>query len=148
MLRNIQRQVRTMGFTFSSRQWNHPLTYILRLYDERLASLDHELTLLTQPSPTHPELHAMVRALDARRATKLEVEQATLYYKRKTLEVKSVAERSQIHSQYSQTVRGIREKKLEEVGEQWYQIQRDRRKWNGGIPGTSPLACIINIPTD
>lgn len=58
-------------------------------------------------------------------------------YKLKTLQIRTVAERSQIHSQYMQTARGVREKKLEEVGEQWYQIQRDRRNWNGSVPGKS-----------
>lgn len=107
-----------------------------RLYDERVAQLTNELALLTQPDPTHPEYLAMVQCLDQRRDEKIQHEQILLQYKLKALEIKSVAERSQLHSQYFQTVRAVREKKLEEVGEQWYQIQRDRRGWEGSGSAT------------
>ena len=106
-----------------------------RLYDERLGQLTHELTLLQEPNPTHTDFQAMLHCLDARRDEKIELEGTLLHYKVKALQTKSVAERSQIHSQYFQAVRSTREQKLEEVGEQWYQIQRDRRGWDGGVPG-------------
>ena len=83
----------------------------------------------------------MLQALDARREKKIEVEQVALRYKLQALQVKTVGERSQVHSQYFQTARAIREKKMEDVGAQWYQIQRDRRNWNGNPPGKS----ILNI---
>lgn len=102
-----------------------------RLYDERVAQLTNELALLTQPTPTHPEYLVILQCLDQRRDEKIHLDQVLLEYKVKALEIKSVAERSQIHSQYFQTVRAIRERKLEEVGEQWYQIQRDRRGCEG-----------------
>lgn len=102
-----------------------------RLYDERVVQLTSELTLLTQPSPNDPDYLAMIQCLDQRRDEKIQLEQVLLQYKLKALETKSVAERSQLHSQYFQTVRAVRERKLEEVGEQWYQIQRDRRGWEG-----------------
>ena len=105
--------------------------FIRRLYDERVAQLTNELVQLTQPSPNHPEYIAMIQCLDQRCDEKIQHEQVLLEYKLKALETKSVAERSQLHSQYFQTVRAVREKKLEEVGEQWYQIQRDRRGWEG-----------------
>ena len=73
----------------------------------------------------------MLRCLDQRRDEKIHHEEVLLDYKIKALETKSVAERSQLHSQYFQTVRAVRERKLEEVGEQWYQIQRDRRGCEG-----------------
>ena len=73
----------------------------------------------------------MLQCLDQRRDEKIHLEHVLLEYKIKALETKSVAERSQLHSQYFQTVRAIRERKLEEVGEQWYQIQRDRRGCEG-----------------
>ncbi|KAI9842311.1 MAG: hypothetical protein M1838_003180 [Thelocarpon superellum] len=111
-----------------------------RLFDERLNQLSHELALLTQPNQTHPEYQAMLQCLDVRRDEKIELEQTLLSYKLRALEVKSVAERSQIHSQYYQSVRAIREKKLEEAGEQWYQIQRDRRSWDGGVSGSCRLS--------
>ncbi|KAI9872610.1 MAG: hypothetical protein M1830_001418, partial [Pleopsidium flavum] len=102
-----------------------------KLYDERVAQLTSELALLTQSSPNHPDYLAMIQCLDQRRDEKIQHEQILLHYKLKALETKSIAERSQLHSQYFQTVRAVRERKLEEVGEQWYQIQRDRRGWEG-----------------
>ncbi len=86
----------------------------------------------------------MLRALDARRDQKIEVEQVALRYKLKALQLKTVGERSQIHGQYFQTARAIREKKMEDVGALWYQIQRDRRNWNGSPPGRfsfDPFTC-------
>ncbi|KAI9789360.1 MAG: hypothetical protein M1835_001727 [Candelina submexicana] len=109
-------------------------TFKDKLYDERLAQLNNELELLSQPNPTHPEYLAMMRCIDARLQEKISHEQTLLSYKIRALEVKCVAERSQLHSQYFQEVRDIREKKLEEAGEQWYQIQRDRRSWDGSVP--------------
>ncbi|KAI9722591.1 MAG: hypothetical protein M1812_001522 [Candelaria pacifica] len=109
-------------------------TFKDKLYDDRLAQLNNELELLNQPNPTHPEYLAMMQCIDARLREKINHEQTLLSYKIRALEVKSVAERSQLHSQYFQDVREIREKTLEKVGEQWYQIQRDRRGWDGSVP--------------
>ncbi|KAH0547992.1 hypothetical protein GP486_008266, partial [Trichoglossum hirsutum] len=104
------------------------------LYEERLAQLDHELSLLAGPNPSHPEYLAALQCIDARRDEKIAHENKLLEYKIKTLEITSVAERSQIHSQYFQDVRTIRENRLEGLGEQWYKIQRDRRGWEVGVP--------------
>ncbi|KAI9824254.1 MAG: hypothetical protein M1832_002061 [Thelocarpon impressellum] len=112
----------------------HFATFRDRLYDERMGQLTNELALLNQPESTHPELLAMLQCIDARRDEKIQLENTVLQYKLKALQMKCVAERSQMHSQYFQTVRAVREKKLEEVGEQWYQIQRDRRGWDGSVP--------------
>ncbi|KAI9819579.1 MAG: hypothetical protein M1827_007029 [Pycnora praestabilis] len=105
-----------------------------KIYDERLASLSNALVLLKQPNPSHPEYLAMLQCIDARRDEKINLENTLLRYKIKSLEMKSIAERSQLHSQYFQTTRAVRENKLEEVGEQWYQIQRDRRGLEGTVP--------------
>ncbi|KAI9798868.1 MAG: hypothetical protein M1833_004371 [Piccolia ochrophora] len=105
-----------------------------RLYEDRMAQLNIEEASLTGPNPTHPEYLAMLGAIDTHRDKKLELEQKILQYKMQALEVKTVAERSQIHSQFFQTIRAAREQILEEIGEQWYQIQRDRRGWGGGVP--------------
>jgi hypothetical protein len=112
-----------------------------RLYEERLAQLDHELSLLSGPNPTHPEYLAMMQCIDARRDEKIAHENKLLAYKIQTLEITTVAERSQIHSQYFQDVRTIRENHLEGLGEQWYKIQRDRRGWEGGVPGKCLYVC-------
>ncbi len=108
-----------------------------RLYDERLAQLSAELTLLTQPNSTHPEYLAMLHSLDVRREEKLKLDQILYEYKLGAIQTKHVAQRSQIHSQYYQTVRQIREVKLEEAGDKWYQIQRDRRGFEGSVSGES-----------
>ncbi|KAI9882756.1 MAG: hypothetical protein M1823_005496 [Watsoniomyces obsoletus] len=100
-----------------------------KLYDERLQQLNHELSLLTQPEPTHPEHLAMLQCLDARRDEKIRHEQRQFRYKFNTMERKYVGERSQIHGQYFQTVRDIREKYLDESGELWYTMQENRRQW-------------------
>ena len=55
-------------------------------------------------------------------------------YKVGALKTKSVAERSQIHSGYFQTVRDIREKHLERISEHFYRIQRDRFKSDSAPP--------------
>lgn len=46
----------------------------------------------------------------------------------------AVSKRSQILSQYQQEVRETREKKLELLGKQWYEIQHDRRSYAGSVP--------------
>jgi hypothetical protein len=51
-----------------------------------------------------------------------------------TLKNYAVAKRSQILVQYQQDVRDIREKKLEQLGKQWYEIQHDRRSCAGTVP--------------
>lgn len=46
----------------------------------------------------------------------------------------AVARRSQILVQFQQEVRDIRERKLEQLGKQWYEIQHDRRSYAGSVP--------------
>jgi hypothetical protein len=46
----------------------------------------------------------------------------------------AVARRSQILVQFQQEVRDIREKNLEQLGKQWYEIQHDRRSYAGSVP--------------
>lgn len=99
-----------------------------RLYDERIAGINHELNLLAASQPSHPEFIRQVEAVHKYRDEKFEVEQKLLVYKVGALKNKSVAERSQIHSQFFQTVRDIRERHLERLSEHFYRIQRDRFK--------------------
>ncbi|EXJ78286.1 hypothetical protein A1O3_09447 [Capronia epimyces CBS 606.96] len=108
-----------------------------RLYDERIAGINHELALLSEPKPSHPELLRQLEAVKKYRDDKFEVEQKLLVYKIGALKNKAVAERSQIHSQYFQTVRDIREKYLERISEHFYRIQRDRFKTDSAIPNFS-----------
>jgi hypothetical protein len=98
-----------------------------------LASINHDLTLLHQPHPTHPDFVAQLRLLDVRRDEKIRLEGVGLDFKLVALSTKSVAERSIILSQYFQETRKIRDDTLSDLGEELYQI---RRGWEElDIPG-------------
>lgn len=114
-----------------------------KLYDERLAQLSNEYVSLTSPHSSHPDYVAKLQCVDARRDRKIHLEQVLYQYKLKALQTKFMAMRSQIHSQYYQTARDVREQKLEEVGERLYKMQRDRRQWEGIVPD-----CAFMFPKD
>ncbi|RMZ84567.1 hypothetical protein DV737_g1079, partial [Chaetothyriales sp. CBS 132003] len=110
-----------------------------RLYDERIAAINRELAQLAEPVPVHPELLKQLEVVKRWRDQKFEIEQKLLVYKIGALKNKSLAERSQIHSAYFQTVRDVREKHLERLSEHFYRIQRDRFK-------TAPAMASFTIP--
>ena len=89
---------------------------------------------MKQANPTHPEYLAMMQCIDARRDEKIRVADKMKEYEIQTLRNFAVAKRSQILVQYQQEVRDIREKKLEQLGKQWYEIQHDRRSYSGSVP--------------
>jgi hypothetical protein len=99
-----------------------------RLCDEQIAQYEQELEMLKQPNCTHPEYLAMVQAVDERRAGKIAYEKQLLEYKQQTLERTIIAERHQIHSQYFQTVRDVREEILSDCNQRIYELQRGRRQ--------------------
>jgi hypothetical protein len=103
------------------------------LYEERLAQLDAEEAMLRQDKPTHPEYLAMLQCVDARRDDKLRIEARLTEFRLETMQRSAVGKRSQILSQFYQEVRGIREKKLETLGKQWYEIQHDRRGYGSNV---------------
>ena len=105
-----------------------------RLYDERIAAINHELAQLDEKVPSHPELLRQLEAVRKYRDDKFEVEQKLLVHKVGALKNKSVADRSQIHSAYYQTVRDVREAHLERLSEHFYRIQRDRFKSETAMP--------------
>ena len=107
------------------------LTCLVRLFDERLAHYNEELMQLSQTDVTHPEYLAMMECIDQRRDDKTQYEQTLLKYKLIALEKQSNAERAQYHSQYMQTVREVRDRILEQVSKELYQIQRERRVLEG-----------------
>lgn len=100
----------------------------LRLCDEQIAQCELELEMLRQPNCAHPEYLAMIQCIDDRRAGKIAYEKQLLEYKQQCLERTTVAERHQIHSQYFQTVRDIREDILSECNQRIYELQRGRRQ--------------------
>ncbi|KAL1870295.1 hypothetical protein VTK73DRAFT_2670 [Phialemonium thermophilum] len=105
-----------------------------RLYQERLEQLDQEEAMLTGDNPTHPEYLAMLRCIDERRDERIRVSKLELQFKMDTLKRKAVSERAQILSQYFQSVRESREKVLEALGKEWYEIQQKRRRFANTVP--------------
>ncbi|KAL8943543.1 MAG: hypothetical protein Q9216_001001 [Gyalolechia sp. 2 TL-2023] len=105
-----------------------------KLYDERLASCDAELAMLAGPTITHPALLSMKAVLDQRREEKIQYENKLLKYKLGCLENKSKAEKAQVHGQYMQSVREIRDQDLEQANKKWYQIHKERRSRDDDVP--------------
>lgn len=99
-----------------------------KLYDERISQINRELTQLSEPETSHPELLKQLECVNKYRDDKSTVEQKLLVYKIQSLKQKSIADRSQIQSQYFQTVRDVREQHLERISEHFYRIQRERFK--------------------
>lgn len=104
-----------------------------RLYEDRLAQLDAEEAMLRQDKPTHPDYLAMLQCVDARRDEKLRIEARLTELRLETLQRSAVGKRSQILAQFYQDVREIRERKLEALGNQWYEIQHDRRGYGSNV---------------
>ncbi|KAF2035971.1 hypothetical protein EK21DRAFT_53397 [Setomelanomma holmii] len=98
-----------------------------KLCDEQIAQHERELEMLKQPNCVHPEYLAMIKCIDERRADKIAYETKLLEYKQRNLEVVTTAERHQMHSQYFQTVRHVREEILEESNQRVFELQRGRR---------------------
>jgi hypothetical protein len=90
--------------------------------------------MLREDNPTHPDYLAMMQCIDARRDEKIRNSEKLREYELQSLKKYAVAKRSQILVQYQQNVRDIREKKLEQLGKQWYDIQHDRRSYAGSVP--------------
>lgn len=90
--------------------------------------------MLTGDNPTHPEYLAMLQCLEERRAEKIRLSNLELQFKLSVLRHRAVAERAQIMSQFYQAVRDSREKALEELGQEWYDIQQERRRAANTIP--------------
>lgn len=105
-----------------------------RLYDERMEQLNREEAMLRQENPNHPEYLAMMQCIDAQRDEKVRIAEKLREFEFQTLKISAIAKRSQILTQYQQEVRELREKKLEELGNKWYDIQHDRRSYAGSVP--------------
>lgn len=105
-----------------------------RLYEERLKELNEEEALLTSENPTHPEYLAMMECIDSRRDDRLRISEIEYRFDMDALNRWAVARRAQILSQYYQSVRESREKTMDELGKQWYEIQHERRKNANPIP--------------
>lgn len=105
-----------------------------RLYQERLELLNQEEAMLTCENPTHPEYLAMLKCIEERRQERIRRSEVELQLKLSVLRRRAVGERAQMMSQYYQAVRESREKVLEELGQEWYEIQQERRRYANTIP--------------
>ncbi len=110
------------------------LTSMPRIYDERIAQCNQEISVLERPMPVHAEFLAMKEAIDQRRDQKVEYETDLMRLKLMTLQRESIANKSQAHSQYMQTVREVRDSYLESLNKKYYQVQRERRSCEGDVP--------------
>ncbi|KAK3675497.1 hypothetical protein LTR78_004580 [Recurvomyces mirabilis] len=97
------------------------------LYNERIASTNAELRMLEQPDCQHPEYLAQVACVDARREKQMREAQAFYHYRLTSIRQRTIGERAQLHSQYFQCMRDMREDHLYSLGEDWYNIQKERR---------------------
>lgn len=98
------------------------------LHNERLTSIDGELALLEQSHCTHPEYLRLMTCVEQRRAKQEREAKAYFQYRIQSIGQRTLGERSQLHSQYFQTIRELREDALEKLGEDWCSIQRERRQ--------------------
>jgi hypothetical protein len=105
-----------------------------RIYDDRLTQLNDELVQLQSATPSHTEYIAMLKCIEQRRDEKIRLATKLFEYQVKALKTKSVAERSQINSQFFQFNRDLRETYLEKVGDEMSRIKSDR--W--GAEGSTP----------
>lgn len=95
--------------------------------------------MLNRPNPTHPDFIMLKKVIDKHLEDKIQYERTLLKYKLIALQKKSIAEKAQIHSQYMQSVRDIRERTLEQLQKESYQLQRERRHVEGDVPDYSYL---------
>lgn len=93
--------------------------------------------MLNCDNPTHPEYLAMLKCIDERRDERIRLSGLELQFRMDVLRRRAVAERAQIMTQFYQSVRASREKVLEELGQDWYEIQYERRRQANNIPDYS-----------
>lgn len=99
-----------------------------KLFNERLATVDQELEMLNRKECNHPEYLRQVASVDARREKQKKEARAFYRFKLDSLRRTTLGERSQLHSQYFQHGRELRENVMYRLGEDWYKIQKERRQ--------------------
>lgn len=101
-----------------------------KMVDEKLDAANAELDLLNQQDSKHPEYLRQVACVDARRAKQVSEAHAFYKFKLESLRRSTLGERSQLHSQYFQHARQLREDVMQQLGDDWYKIQNERRQNN------------------
>lgn len=95
--------------------------------NERIAALNYELEMLQQPDCQHPDYLRQVACVDARRDKQVREAQAYYRYRFASVRQRTLGDRAQLQSQYHQSVRDMREETMSALGEDWCNIQRERR---------------------
>lgn len=90
--------------------------------------------MLTSDNPTHPEYLAMMQCIDSRRTERLRVADLEYRFNMTALDDWAVARRAQILTQYFQSARETRERYIDDLGREWYEIQHERRRVANPIP--------------
>lgn len=99
-----------------------------KIFSERLAAVDAELESLHQADCKHPEFLRQNACVEARHQKQVSEAKAFYKYKLDSLRRSTLGERSQLHSQYFQHIRELREDVMSKLGEDWYNIQKERRE--------------------
>ncbi|KAK1024878.1 Transcriptional regulatory protein [Friedmanniomyces endolithicus] len=99
-----------------------------KLYDERLATMNAELSMLAQPDCQHAEYLRQVACVNARREKQMREAQAFYHYRLTSIRQRTLGDRSQLQSQYHQHIREMRESIMYQLGEEWHNIQKERRQ--------------------
>lgn len=97
---------------------------------EKLAATNAELDLLHQADSRHPEYLRQIACVDVRKAKQVSEAHAFYKFKLESLLRTTLGERSQLHSQYFQHARQLREDVMQQLGDDWYRIQNERRQSN------------------
>ncbi|EME48699.1 hypothetical protein DOTSEDRAFT_67664 [Dothistroma septosporum NZE10] len=103
-------------------------TYREKMNNEKLAAVNAELDMLNQADCKHPEYLRQMACVDARRDKQMREAKAFYNFKSQSLKRTTLGERSQLHSQYFQWARDCREEVMHNLGEDWYNIQKERRQ--------------------
>jgi hypothetical protein len=111
------------------------------IYNEKLRRVEIEMKLLMEG--THPEYVAQKACIDQRLEEKVRLANAQYKHAMQSLDTATHVNRAQLHSQYFQTTRQLREDTLYQCSELWHNIQRERRAGDVIVPGgllrTRPL---------
>jgi hypothetical protein len=118
-----------------------PIADHARLCDEQIAQYERELEMLKQPDCQHPEYLAMIKCIDDRKAEKIDYERTLLEFKQQNIVDITAAQRHQMHSQYFQTVRDLREDIIAECNQRVFELQRGRRSL-----GSDEVEYMIKLP--
>ncbi|KAI5848990.1 Sds3-like-domain-containing protein [Tricharina praecox] len=102
------------------------------IYNDKLQRVEIEMKMLGEG--THPEYVAQKKCIDERLEEKVRLADAQYRYAMESLHTSTKVNRAQVHSQYFQQTRQLREESLYNCSELWYEIQRERRASEALVP--------------